>query len=139
MRVRHYAQGKFYTIECPEGTRVVRRTEQPADGVAVLEDHLVVPLNGQEVRIPTDPPELLPMLAKTGNFGVRLVGEPVPEERLAGVACPRCGESDVTWLQPGDTSETVHCDYCGADLPQPSRCSFGNETCSTLPLLSFLI
>ena len=24
MRVRHYAQGKFYTIECPEGTRVVR-------------------------------------------------------------------------------------------------------------------
>ena len=31
MRVRHHAQGKFYTIECPEGTRVVRRPE-PVDG-----------------------------------------------------------------------------------------------------------
>ena len=46
MRVKHQAQGKFYTIECPEGTRLVRRPQQPAN------DHLVVPLNGKEVRIP---------------------------------------------------------------------------------------
>ena len=99
MRVRHHAQGKFYTIECPEGTRVVRRSEQSADGEAVPHDHLVVPLNGKEVRIPADPPELLPLLAETGNFGVALVGEPEPDVRLAGASCPGCGETDVNWLQ----------------------------------------
>ena len=92
MRVRHHAQGKFYTIECPEGTRIVRRSEQPADGEAVPHDHLVVPLNGKEVRIPADPPELLPLLAESGKFGITLVGEPVPDMRLAGVVCPGCGE-----------------------------------------------
>ena len=92
MRVRHHAQGKFYTIECPEGTRVVRRSEQPADGEAVPHDHLVVPLNGKEVRIPADPPELLPLLAESGKFGITLVGEPVPDMRLAGVVCPECGQ-----------------------------------------------
>jgi ribosomal protein S27E len=121
MRVKHYAQGKFYTIECPEGTRVVRRTERPADGEAVPHDHLIVPLNGKEIRISADPPELLPMLAETGNFGVTLVGDLVPEGRLAGVACPKCGETDVTWLQLGDASETVHCDDCGADFALPVR------------------
>jgi hypothetical protein len=35
MLIRHDAQGKFYTIECPEGTRVVRGSEQPSDGMAV--------------------------------------------------------------------------------------------------------
>jgi hypothetical protein len=70
MRVRQYAQGKFYTIECPEGTRVVRRPAQPADGDAPRHDHLVVPLDGGEIRIPAEPPELLPLLAESGNFGV---------------------------------------------------------------------
>src|ERR687890_617234 len=95
MRVRHHAQGKFYTIECPEGTRVVRRSASSEDGQAVPHDHLVVPLNGKEIRIPADPPELLPLLAETGNFGVTLVGEPEPDVDLAGVARPRCGEEDV--------------------------------------------
>ena len=119
MRVRHHAQGKFYTIECPEGTRVVRRSEQPADGEAVPHDHLVVPLNGKEVRIPADPPELLPLLAESGNFGITLVGEPVPDMRLAGVVCPECGETDVNWLQLREGSESVHCDRCGADFALP--------------------
>ena len=83
MRVRHYAQGKFYTIECPQGTEVVRRSDST--------DHLLVPLNGQAIRIPADPPELLPMLAETGNFGITQVGEPEPGVDLAGVACPDCG------------------------------------------------
>ena len=52
MRVKHYAQGKFYVIQCPEGTRVVHRSDLSADGEAVPHDHLVVPLNGTEVRIP---------------------------------------------------------------------------------------
>jgi hypothetical protein len=123
MRVRHYAQGKFSTIECPEGTGVVRRSEQAADGETIPYDHLIVPLNGKEVRIPADPPGLLPMLAETGNFGVRLVGKPEPDVRLAGVSCPGCGEDDVAWLQPGDGSEVVHCDYCGRefDLPLPAQ------------------
>jgi predicted RNA-binding Zn-ribbon protein involved in translation (DUF1610 family) len=116
MRVRHYAQGKFYTIECPEGTRIVRRPEHPAEGETIPHDHLVVPLNGKEVRIPADPPELLPMLAETGNFGVMLVGEPVPDVQMAGTVCPGCGEEDVAWLQLRDGSEVVHCDRCGADF-----------------------
>jgi hypothetical protein len=119
MRVKHYAQGKIFTIECPEGTRIVRRSEQPAEGGAVQHDDLVVPLNGREIRIPAEPPELLPMLADSGNFGVSLVGEPEPDVRLAGVSCPGRGESDVNWLQDRDGSEVVHCDYCGVDFDLP--------------------
>ncbi len=119
MRVRHHAQGKFYTIECPEGTRIDRHSEQPVDGEAVPHDHLVVPLNGKEVRIPADPPELLPLLAESGKFGVALVGEPVPDVRLAGVVCPECSETDVNWLQMREGSESAHCDRCGADFALP--------------------
>jgi predicted RNA-binding Zn-ribbon protein involved in translation (DUF1610 family) len=121
MRVKHYAQGKFYVIECPEGTRVVRRSDQPANGKTVLHDHLVVPFKGQILNIPADPPELLPMLAETGNFGVSLVGEPEPDVRLAGASCPNCGETDVNWLQFRDGTETAHCDHCGDDFGLPVR------------------
>ena len=119
MRVKHYAQGKFYTIACPEGTRVVRHSDLPADGEAVSHDHLVIPLNGKQVRIPADPPELLPLLAETGNFGVSLVGKPEPDVRLTGVVCPECGETDVIWLQLGTDSEAVRCDRCGSDFALP--------------------
>ena len=119
MRVRHHAQGKFYSIECPEGTRIVRRSEQPADGEAVPHDHLVVPLNGKEVRIPADPPELLPLLAESGKFGIALIGEPVPDLRLAGVVCPECGQDDVNWLQLREDSGSAHCDRCEADFALP--------------------
>ena len=107
MRLKCHAQGKFYTIQCPEGTEVVRRSGS--------DDYLIVPLNGKAIRIPADPPELLPLLAETGNFGVSLVGEPVPEMSLAGVSCPECGESDVAWLQLDHGTESVHCDRCGTD------------------------
>ena len=112
MQVKHHAQGKFYVIECPKGTRVVRRT---SGGEVVTHDHLVVPLNGRELRIPADPPELLPMLAESGNFGVSLAGEPVPDVRLVGVVCLQCGEDDVNWLQVREGTKTVHCDRCGSE------------------------
>ncbi len=89
MRIKHYAQGKFYTIECPRGTEIVRR---PGHG-----DHLLVSLNGKQVRILADPPELLPLLAESGNFGVTLVGEPEPDVALIGLACPACGQDDAEW------------------------------------------
>jgi ribosomal protein S27E len=120
MRVRCHAQGKFYTIQCPVGTRVVHRSDQP-DGEQPQHDHIVVPLNGKEIRIPSDPPELLPLLAESGNFGVFLVGEPEPDLRLEGVSCPSCGEEDVTWLQLDDGSESAHCDRCGADFALSNR------------------
>jgi ribosomal protein S27E len=120
VRIKRYAQGKFCGIECPKGTTVVRRSEHPADGETVLHDHLVVPFKGQILNIPADPPELLPMLAESGNFGVTIVGEPEPDERLAGASCPGCGENDVNWLQVQDGSVTVHCDYCGADFAMPT-------------------
>lgn len=116
MRIRHYAQGKFYTIECPEGSQVIHRPGS--------DDHLIVPLNGQAIRIPADPPELLPMLAESGKFGVTLAGEPEPEVRLDGVSCPNCGKDDVAWLQLRDGEDAVHCDECGAEFaPVPSPAS----------------
>ena len=118
MQVKHHAQGKFYVIECPEGTRLVRRTSV---GEVVTHDHLVVPLNGKDVRIPAEPPELLPMLAESGNFGIALVGEPVLDMNLAGVVCPKCGEDDVNWLQVRDDSESVHCDRCGMEFAVECR------------------
>jgi hypothetical protein len=109
-------------IECPEGTRLVRGADRPGGDLPFL-DHLVVPLNGKLIRIPADPPELLPLLAESGNFDVTLVGEPEPDVRLAGAACPGCGRRDLTWLQSGEGSETVHCDYRGARLgmERPAR------------------
>ncbi len=66
MRVRCHAQGKFHLIDCPNGTRIVRATEQPASGTVGL-DYLIVPLNGKTIRITADPPELLPLLAEGGT------------------------------------------------------------------------
>src|SRR5947209_18352561 len=116
MRLKCHAQGKFYSIECPEGTRLVRAAVDRADGEVAEHDHLVVPLNGKMICIPCDPPELLPLLAESGNFGVSLVGGPEPDVRLVGATCPGCGEVDVAWLQLGEGSGAVHCDRCGADF-----------------------
>ncbi len=113
MRIRHYAQGKFYSVECPEGTEIVRRSGS--------DDHLLVPLNGKKLRIPADPPELLPLLAESGNFGISLISEPQPEMRLDGVSCPGCGQDDVAWLQMGAGTERIHCDYCGTNFHLPVR------------------
>jgi hypothetical protein len=79
-------------------------------------DILVVPFRGQEIAIPTDPPELLPLLAESGRCGLSLVGEPVPDVNLAGVICPDCNEDDVSWLSVEDGSQIAHCDYCGSDF-----------------------
>jgi predicted RNA-binding Zn-ribbon protein involved in translation (DUF1610 family) len=119
MRVRHYAQGKFYTIECPEGTRIVRNSTFRASGKPDPCDGIIVQFNGKELRIPAEPAELLPLLAESGNLGVSLVGEPEPDVRLVGVCCPDCGETDVNWLQLRDGSESVHCDHCGAEFALP--------------------
>ena len=42
MRVRCHAQGKFYAIECPEGTEVVRRSGS--------NDQLIVPFRTYDLR-----------------------------------------------------------------------------------------
>src|SRR3954468_23554150 len=86
MHIRHYSKGKFYRIQCPEGTKVVRRrpTLTSSDG-SDLPDLLLVPFQGQTIPIPSDPPELLPMLAESGRCGLSLVGSPQPKARLAGV------------------------------------------------------
>ena len=116
MRIKHFSKGKFYLIECPPGTRGVRCWGH-TDG----HDHLVVPFEGQEIRIPADPAELLPLLAESGRCGLSLIGDPEPEMMLAGAACPNCGEDDVTWLSVEDGSETAHCDRCGDDFGLPDQ------------------
>jgi hypothetical protein len=89
MRIRHYSKGKIYRIECPDGTRVVR-CATPVFDSADTHDHLVVPFRGQELTIPADPPELLPLLADAGQYGLSLVGEPLPTTDLVGAVCPNC-------------------------------------------------
>ncbi len=119
MRIRHFAQGKFYTIRCPQGTRVVRNSTYRASGKPDPCDGIVVPYNGREIPIPADPPELLPLLAESGRCGLSMVGEPEPDVRLAGASCPGCGEDDVNWLQLRDDSEAVHCDRCRHEFGVP--------------------
>ena len=132
MHVKHYAMGKCYRIACPEGTRLVRRSDLPAPSGNPLHDVIIVPFEGQDIPIPADPPGLLPLLAEAGRCGLALVGEPEPDARLAGVACPECGENDVNWLNVEDDAAKAHCDRCGADFeasrdeivthpPSPSR------------------
>jgi hypothetical protein len=119
MRIRHFSKGKFYVIECPPGTRVFRCSEQPALVDPDGHDLLVVPFEGQEICIPTDPSELLPLLAESGRCGLSLIGDPEPGMMLAGAACPNCGEDDLNWLSVEDGSETAHCDRCGSDFGLP--------------------
>ena len=95
MRIRHFSKGKFYVIQCPPGTRVVRCSEDPALVGSEGHDLLIVPFEGQEIRIPADPSELVPLLAESGRCGLSLIGDPEPEKILAGAACPNCGEDDV--------------------------------------------
>jgi hypothetical protein len=67
MRIRHYSKGKFYLIECPDGTKVVRCAVRAVSARADSHDRLIVPFRGQELTIPADPPELLPLLADAGQ------------------------------------------------------------------------
>jgi hypothetical protein len=83
VRIRHFSKGRFYLIQCPRGTRVVRCWGHPE-----AHDLLVVPFEGREIRIPADPSELLPLLAESGRCGLLLIGDPEREMRLAGVPAP---------------------------------------------------
>ena len=116
MLIKHFSKGKFYLIGCPPGTRVIRCLEQSAPVDRDGHDLLVVPFEGQEIRIPSDPSELLPLLAESGRCGLSLISGPEPEARLAGAGCTNCGEDDVNWLSVEDGSETAHCDRCGSDF-----------------------
>jgi hypothetical protein len=127
MRIKHFSKGKFYVIQCPRGTRVVRCWGHPGG-----QDHLVVPFEGRKIRIPADPPELLPLLAESGRCGLSLIGDSEPEMRLAGAACPNCGEDDANWLSVEDGSETAHCDRRGSDFGLADR-SGSHASSSRLP------
>jgi hypothetical protein len=88
MLVRHYAAGKWYSITCPEGSRVVRAAAaDDADGRAGI-DRLIVPRLGGPLTIPDEPAALLPMLAEWDR---------------AGKACPaRGGAKSVEWPSSSD-------------------------------------
>ena len=116
MRIKHYARGKFYQIDCPEGSRVVRHAEGQAPRDAATPDRLVVPFHGREISIPAEPEELLPLLAESGRCGLAMVGKPQPDARLEGASCPYCGEDDAQWLSLEEEGESIHCDYCGSDI-----------------------
>ncbi|MDR3632519.1 MAG: hypothetical protein P4L84_01715 [Isosphaeraceae bacterium] len=122
MRIKHYAWGKFYHVECPNGTTVIRRSDQLGSSGEFLPDIILVRFKGRDIPVPSDPPELLPLLAESGRFGLSLVGEPHPGTTLAGAICPGCGEMDVEWLCLGD-DDLVRCENCGVSFeahPQPT-------------------
>jgi hypothetical protein len=119
MRIKHFSKGKFYLIQCPPGTMVVRCLSQPALVRPDGHNLLMVPFDGQEICIPTDPPELLPLLAESGRCGLSLIGEPEPGIMLAGAVCPNCGEDDLNWLSVENGSVAAHCDRCGSDFGLP--------------------
>src|SRR4051794_13447320 len=112
MRIRHFSKGKWYEIECPEGSRVERGSDRPVPGGVPLADRLIVAWEGQEIPIPAEPEELLPLLAEAGRCGLVLCGEPEPGLVLTGVSCPGCGEGNVHWLAVEQGSQIVHCDAC---------------------------
>ena len=78
MRIRYYSKGKFYLIQCPAGTRVVRSSAESVSDAADSHDHLVVPSRGQDIAIPSDPPELLPLLAESVGSDSRWLGNRCP-------------------------------------------------------------
>ncbi len=88
MGFRVHSNGRFYLIECPAGTTIVRREAKSVPDSAESHDLLVVPFQGLELAIPSDPPELLPLLAESERFGLALVGEPVADVNLAGAVWP---------------------------------------------------
>ena len=116
MRIRVHSKGKFYLIECPAGSRVVRCDAKSASSLAGDRDVLVVPFNCQEISIPSDAPELLPLLAESGRCGLSLIGEPVPDVELDGAKCPTCKDDDQNWPSLTETSRLAHCDRCGCDF-----------------------
>jgi Zn ribbon nucleic-acid-binding protein len=120
MLVRHYSQGKWYRIVCPEGSRVERQSDQAGPGGGQPQDRLIVPWVGEEIVIPAEPAELLPLLAESGRCGLSLRGKPEAGADLAGATCPGCGEQDIDWLSIGESDEKVHCDRCGGDFRAPS-------------------
>jgi hypothetical protein len=119
VRIKHFSKGKSYVIQCPHGTRVVRRSSLPALFGSDGHDLLVVPFEGREIRIPADPADLLPLLAKSAQCGLSLIGGPELGMMLAGAVCPSRGEDDVNWPSVEDESETAHCDRCGSDFGLP--------------------
>src|SRR4051794_33083409 len=112
-------------MECPGGSRVERSSDGAVPGGSSIADRLIVAWDGQEIPIPADPEELLPLLAEAGRCGLVLCGEPVPGPDLAGVSCPGCGERDVQWLAVVLDGRIVHCDACGFDF-DPSRSGQGH-------------
>jgi hypothetical protein len=116
MQVRVYSKGKFYLIKCPDGTRVGCCAARSVPDSVDAHDFLLVPFRGHEIKIPNDLPELLPLLAEAGRFGLSLIGDPVPSADLAGAVCRNCNEDDVSWLSVNDDSNTVHRDNCGCEF-----------------------
>ncbi|MEA2590158.1 MAG: hypothetical protein QOH66_3085, partial [Actinomycetota bacterium] len=54
MLVKHHAQGKFYLIACPEGSRIIRRSDRIAPGGGFLPDLIIVPVSAGK-RYPSPP------------------------------------------------------------------------------------
>ena len=57
MLVKYHAQGKFYLIACPEGSRITRRSERIDRCGGFLPDLILVPFRGKEIPVPADPAE----------------------------------------------------------------------------------
>jgi hypothetical protein len=114
------AKGKFYLIECPDGTMVVRCAVHSGSNAAESHDPLVVPSLGQQIEIPSDPHELLPRLAESRLCGLSLIrmarfrghhtlgsGDTIPISDLASGRRSTSGTTACADLDLASSSETL--------------------------------
>lgn len=78
MLLRYFADDGTYDVEAPEGTCIAFRSHVQVGANAFLDDLLMVPFQDRLAPIPG---EIVPMLARTGMYGLRLIH------------CPQCAEA----------------------------------------------
>jgi hypothetical protein len=79
MLLRYFAVDGAYDVEAPEGTCVAFRSHIQVGTATFLDDILMVPWQDRFAPIPG---EIIPALARTGMYGLRLIH------------CPQCAEEE---------------------------------------------
>lgn len=89
MLVRHFVDGRPCWIEAPDGSKVVRRSDQMTHSGEFLSDYLLVPWEGQSYRIFAEPPGVIPLLAGEGLYGLRMLGTAMAAPLATGESAGR--------------------------------------------------
>jgi hypothetical protein len=85
MRLRYFAADGTYDVEAPDGTQVAFRSHVQVGAESFLDDLLMVPWQDRVAPIPG---EIVPVLARTGMYGLRLLNSPQPYAGPSRLASP---------------------------------------------------